>query len=172
MSIQTTFAHGINPFTGLGAMPTTQPKPTMQTPAKPAKTKRADEDYSTPYTPPVATPAPVLTATPVNTPTDRAGKKPAAYVTLDELSITNDALPASRTLPIHKYHAVLAGMKMGQCVRCPTASVGKVAGAMRKFIATQQMHAQIKSVTRFEGDQGFGRVWMLPAPAQALKSVA
>jgi hypothetical protein len=45
VTIQTTFAHGINQFTGLGVLPTTQPKPTMQTPAKPAKSKRTDEDY-------------------------------------------------------------------------------------------------------------------------------
>ena len=141
----------------------------MQTPAKPAKTKRTDEDYSTPYAPPVATPAPILTASAVSAP---ASKKPQVFVTLAEMSVTDDALPTSRTLPVNKYHAVFANMKLGQCVRCPTVSVGKVSGSMRKFIANQNLHAQIKSVTRFEGDDGFGRVWMLPAAAQALKSVA
>ena len=166
MTIQTTFASGINPFTGLGALPKTQPEPVMQKPTQPQKTKRIDQDHSTRYAPPVATPGPVLA---VKHP---PSKSPQVYVTQDELSVTNDALPAGRTLPIHKYHAILAGMKLGQCVRCPTKSVGKVAGAMRKFIEQKSLRAQIKSVTRFEGDDGFGRVWMLAAPAQALKAVA
>jgi len=164
MQPQTIFASGINPFTGLGALPKTQPEPVMQKPTQPHKTKRADEDHSTPYTPPVATPALAVKHPPK--------KKPPVYVMPGELSITDDALPTGRTLPINKYHAMLSEMKPGQCVRCPTASVGLVAGAMRKFIEQKSLRAQIKSVTRFEGDEGFGRVWMLAAPAQALKAVA
>jgi hypothetical protein len=59
----TTFVGGINPFLRLGALPKTKPskppkpKPIMQKPAKPAKTRIKDEDYSTPYKPPVSPPA-------------------------------------------------------------------------------------------------------------------
>lgn len=153
---QTTFANNINPFDRLGKL-TDQPKPAME---KPAKTKRIDERYSQ-----AAAPAPAAPVAPES-------KKAVAYITPDELSITDDALPARRALPKHKYHAVFAGMKMGQSVRCPTSSVGKVSGAMRKYVELKGLKAHVKSVIRFDDDTGYGRVWLLETPTKPLKVAA
>lgn len=99
-------------------------------------------------------------------------KTPQRFLDTAELIVTNDPLPAARAAPIHKYHSVFSVMKMGQCVRCPTASVGRVSGAMRKFIEIKRLHATVKSMTRFEDDIGFGRVWLIEKPAKALKVAA
>lgn len=155
----TTFANGINPFAGLGAMPKvkpithTQPKPIMQKPAKPAKTKRTTEDYSTPYQPPAAEVAAEPAA-------------PADDADLDSLglSITNDPFLAS-AVGGNKYSTVFERMQLGQCVRVRTDSVDKVSNALRKWVGYKGLSAHVKARPSYCTDTGFGRVWLLAGPS-------
>lgn len=94
-------------------------------------------------------------------PAPKQPKKEGVFTDPASLQITNDALPAQRTLPQHKYNPVFERMKYGQCVRCATGDVGKVSGAMRKFVETKGKQAQVRTVTRYPGDEGYGRVWMI-----------
>ena len=96
-------------------------------------------------------------------------KAPSQYTDLAALQITNDAMPASRCAPMHKYHAVFERMHFGQCVRCATEDVGKVSGAMRKYLEIKRKTALVRTVMRYTDpktgveDGGFGRVWMMAA---------
>ena len=161
----TTFARGVNPFQGLGALPSTQPEPAMQKTAKPSKikTKLKDEDYSTPYKPPMEPVEPAPATQP---------RQPTAYIDPAGLEIKDDPLPAHRASHAYKYHQVFDRMKPGQCVRCTTADVGKVSGALRKYLELKGKKCQVRSVVRYAGDEGYGRVWMLAEPVKALKVAA
>jgi len=157
-AIKTTFAGGINPFARLGALPatTTKPKPIMQKPAKPAKPLLKDKDYSTPCKPPM----------------ESVQAKAPACTTPFELQITDDPIPASRATPAHKYHSFFETMKMGQSVRCATKDLGKISSAMRKYIEVKGLQAQTKGTRHYPNDPGYGRVWLLPVVAKALKVAA
>lgn len=162
----TTFARGVNPFQGLGALPSTQPEPAMQKPAKPSKvkTKIKDEDYSTPYKPPME---PAASDSQQDAPkVITQPRQPTAYIDPAGLEIKDDPLPAHRASHAYKYHQVFDRMKPGQCVRCTTADVGKVSGALRKYLELKGKKCQVRSVVRYAGDEGYGRVWMLDAPAK------
>lgn len=160
MLICTTFAGGINPFQGLGALPSNQPANIMQKPARKNAKRIKDEDHSTPYQPPAIKES-LTTAT--------APKAAAVYTDPAGLQITDDALPASRCAAPHKYNVVFDRMLPGQCVRCKTADVGKVAGALRKYIELKRKAAMVRTVMHYinpktgTADAGFGRVWMMAA---------
>jgi hypothetical protein len=127
-----------------------------------------DEDYSKPHQP--CTLEVVL----------KRPKKESDYIDPNDLQITDDALPASRCAPLHKYHATFERMNVGQSLRCTTGNVGKVAGAMRKYIEIKGLTktAMVRTVMRYTDpktkieDVGHGRVWMTAAPAAALKRAA
>jgi hypothetical protein len=147
---RTTFANGINPFAGLGAMPKastpTKPKPIMQKPAKPTKTKRVTEDYSTPYKPPVLPDAEVATA-------------PAVTLNLDDFVIDDDVpLPNFRKFgKIETMGALLGRLQLRQSVRLSL----DYKSAMQK--AAQFIHKD-KSAPRFvirlkHDDEFTFRVW-------------
>jgi hypothetical protein len=162
MTIQTTFANGYNPFQGQGARPaitTTTTEPAMQTPAKPARknAKRLkDEDYSTPYKPPM--PAPEVRSMPKPAPVVQKGLR---YIDPAKLQIVDDVIPQHRAAPEFKYHATFDRLNPGQAVRCPTTDVSKVAHAMRKWLKVKKQTAMVRSMLNFEGDTGYGRVWLL-----------
>lgn len=162
---KTTFAKGINPFQGLGALPTTNPAQTMQTPAKPAKTRLKDEYYSTDYKPPALQPI-------AHQPTTTTPMKHAKvdHVDTSKIEICSDPLPESRALPGSKYEAVFKGLKMGQSLKCQPDDVGKVSAALRKWIELNHLQGNVRSMKDY-GD-GMGRVWMLALPAKALKVAA
>jgi hypothetical protein len=168
----TTFVNGTSPFARLGAMPS-QPEPAMQKPTKAEKTKRVIEDYSTPYKPPEPDASPVqppkLAAIAAATKKPNA---PAAFIDPNSLQITDDPMPAGRAAPVNKYFATFDLMKFGQAVRCATGDVGKVSGALRKYITVKNKKATIKTMSRYDGDAGYGRVWMLAAHGKALKVAA
>lgn len=131
------------------------------------KPRIKDEDYSKPYQP--TTLVSML----------KKPKKESVYINPDDLQITDDALPASRCAPLHKYHQTFERMRVGQSVRCATGDVGKVAGAMRKYIEVKSIKATaVRTVMRYTDpktkieDVGYGRVWMVAAPAKALKRAA
>ena len=112
------------------------------------------------------------------TPKRRAkGEAAKAYQAINttELSICDDPVTGSRPVVGTKYGAILAALKPGQAIKCPTAAVGHLCGAMRKNISTKGLTHIVRS-TRDYGD-GMGRVWMLEAPkapaaktAKAVKS--
>ena len=78
----------------------------------------------------------------------------------DTLEICNDPLKDGRAEYGTKYDAILAKLKPGQAIKCQTAEVGRVAGAVRKWIETKNLkHHKVRS-TRDYGD-GMARVWML-----------
>lgn len=150
----TTFARGINPFQGLGALPSKSPKPIMQKPAKPSKLKARlkDEDYATDYKPP----------------SDNAKPAKMHYVDTGELSICDDPLPTGRSIVEGKYDDMFRALKVGQAVKCPAPAVGLIQGAMRKFIRVRGMQHVVVRTCKDYGD-GLGRVWMLAEPAKAVK---
>jgi len=96
-------------------------------------------------------------------------KQESVFTDPDELQITNDPIPVSRCVPVHKYHDKFSQMKIGQCIRCTSKEVGKVAGALRKFVEIKGSKCDIKTMMRYENDQGYGRVWLMPV---ALKKAA
>jgi len=96
-------------------------------------------------------------------------KQAAVYAVPASLQIMDDPLPTSRAVPAHKYHSVFDLMKYGQCVRCTTADVGKVAGGLRKYLEIKNKPGQVRTMTQYTNDAGHGRVWMLPP---ALKQAA
>lgn len=49
-------------------------------------------------------------------------------------------------------------MKVGQNIVCKPDEVGKIGGAMRKYITTNKIKARV--VTQQIGPDGKGRVWM------------
>jgi hypothetical protein len=83
-------------------------------------------------------------------------------VNADEISITNDPLPERRVRD-SKYDAMFATLKPGQSLRAPTKSIGSVAQGLRKWMQKngQETVGRIKSVVKYEGDAGFGRIWLL-----------
>lgn len=108
--------------------------------------------------------------TPATTmPTAKKPKQAAVYAIPASLQITDDPLPASRAAPVHKYHSVFDQMKYGQCVRCTTADVGKVAGGLRKYLEVKNKPGLVRTMTQYTNDAGHGRVWLLPV---ALKQAA
>lgn len=88
-------------------------------------------------------------------------RKMVDFLNVEELTITNDVIPHRRSMPIGKYNGIFEKMAPGQCIRCKTESVGKVCGAMRKFILLKELSLHVKSVIRYDGDEGYGRIWML-----------
>jgi len=159
MTPRTTFANGINPFQGLGAIPSTKPREIMQKPARKNATLIKDEDYSTPYKPPAVV--------------SEQMKKKMIYIDPKDIQITDDELPASRCVPLNKYNNVFGKMRLGQSLRCTTENIGKVSNAMRKYVELNGMKkkAVVRTVTKYTDpktkieDVGYGRVWMLAAPS-------
>ncbi|MBP9149214.1 MAG: hypothetical protein KBG00_10580 [Rhodoferax sp.] len=127
-------------------------------PAKPAtvKTLPKDEDYSTPYKPPVVVEVSHCPLQPES----------LAPLQMLGLSITSDPLPVTRAVSLYKYHPIFDRMEFGQSLRTPTANVGKVAGAMRKWIGMKGKTAHVKSSPRYCDDSGYGRVWLLAGASQ------
>lgn len=144
----TTFANGINPF-----LPLTQPPAmTKITPAKPAKTKPAIEDYGTQYQPPVA----LIKAT---APPENFG-----------MEITHDPLPNTRCQVVFKYKAVFEQLPMGACLRLPSDEVYTRSNVLRDWIVAVGKTAHVRSTQLYTYPDGradvqdgiaYGRVWML-----------
>lgn len=172
-SPRTTFVGGNNPFAGLYARPVPTLKldpPIMQKPAKPAakNAKRLkDEDYTTPYKPPMDAPTLRNSRT-----VDTAPKREKIrYVDTADLSICDDPLPLGRSIVEGKYDDKFKTMKIGQAVKCPPAAVGLIQNAMRKFVKVRGLKGVVVRTCKDYGD-GLGRVWMLAEPAKALKVAA
>lgn len=68
--------------------------------------------------------------------------------------------PATRIVS-GKYNETFASMRPGQCIKTEPKNVGRVAGAMRKWIANKgRTDVVVRIVSKM--DDGFGRVYMMP----------
>ena len=124
-------------------------KPILKTiPAKPVKDKIfKDEDYSTPYQPPVAPTAPT------------AGLP--AHLKAMGLSVSQDPLPDGRSVSLgSKYDAIFAPLQYGQCIVAPTEMIGRISNGLRKYLKTQKKPGIVRTALRYAPD-GTGRVWLL-----------
>ena len=87
-------------------------------------------------------------------------KQPVKPTDPATLEICNDPLPTHRASAGNKYAEILKAIKPGQCIKCSPEEIGRVQGAMRKFVQTHNINATVKTIKNY-GD-GKGRVWMLP----------
>lgn len=92
-----------------------------------------------------------------------------AAVDLSKLSICDDPIPTYKSQPEGKYDALLANMKPGQAIKCPTGDIDRIANAIKKHIDRRHPNCVVRTMRDY-GD-GMGRVWMLPKP-EALKPKA
>lgn len=86
-------------------------------------------------------------------------KQPVKPTDPNTLVICNDPIPTHRASPGNKYTETLKAMKMGQCIKCKPEEVGRVQGAMRKYVEVNKINATVRTMKDF-GD-GMGRVWMM-----------
>lgn len=91
------------------------------------------------------------------------GKKPQGCTNPDALEICNDPLPAGRASSGKKYDATFSALKPGQAIKCTPADVGRVAGALRKWLEQKGSKTDTVRTIKDYGD-GKGRVWLLKAP--------
>ena len=86
-------------------------------------------------------------------------KEPVKPTDPSKLVICNDTIPSHRASPGKKYDLKFKEMKLGQCIKCSPKEVGRVQGAMRKYVAVNKIPATVRTMKDF-GDR-FGRVWMM-----------
>lgn len=89
------------------------------------------------------------------------------------LTICNDPLPAGRASPEPKYAAKFRELKIGQALKCKPEEVGRIAGALKKWVSEQPGGGMVRSIKNY-GD-GMGRVWWLkgaPVTREKVKSVS
>ncbi len=143
---------------------------TKQIPAKAAKAaakpKRVEDDFSTPYKPPVLAPVPPLVLTlPPEPPAPKPAhkeRKASKWVDIAALEICDSPPSVARALPVSKYEDVLRRMKPGQCIKCKPFEVDAVASSLRSFFERNGIVAKIRTTLRYQTD-GLGRVWWVPA---------
>ncbi len=148
------------PPTTIAPKARTMTAPKVQIPAKPVKpaTKRKpkDEDYSTPYQPQT------VLADPPAPPQPKPPRADTQFADPSSLVICDDPLPTARALPDLKYQSVFDRLKPGQCIKCDSKDVGKIACGLRKHFERRGITDKVKTASRYEAD-GMGRVWWAAA---------
>lgn len=91
-------------------------------------------------------------------------KQAAKLTDPSTLKICSDPLPQGRSSPGFKYAALFLSMKVGQCVKCQPDEVGRIAGALKKWIELQGGRGMVRTIKDY-GD-GLGRVWWLEGEIQ------
>jgi len=150
---RTTFVGGVNPFDALAVFLTTPPKKSRtmkpKTPGRPAKPATAktlpkDEDYSTPYQPPVPTvtyPLAAIQPEPAPTPAPATHKACTVLPALDDIQIDDDVpIPDVCRRPDAKARvatltALLGKLEPGKSAALPLgvyATLNKVVSATHK----------------------------------------
>lgn len=86
-------------------------------------------------------------------------KTPVKPTDPSTLTICNDPLPVHRASCGNKYTPILQALKLGQCIKCKPEEIGRVQGAMRKYVELHKINATVRTIKDY-GD-GMGRVWML-----------
>lgn len=121
--------------------------------------------HPTPQVPQGATSRwPAIPARPSSETTTKRRAMPRTMSRIDpqKLSIANDPMPGHRATP-NKYAELFSRLKPGQCIVCEGMQAGKIACALRKYVAEAGKSNIVRSTGRY--DDGKGRVWLLAAPA-------
>lgn len=79
------------------------------------------------------------------------------------IEICNDPIPSHRASCGNKYEAILSALKVGQCIKCQPAEVGRMSGALRKWVQDKKIKGAVRSMKDY-GD-GKGRVWLVAVTA-------
>ena len=92
-------------------------------------------------------------------------KRPQNFIDVDKLEVCSDPLPSHRAVTEeHKYDAVFDRLQPrthNQCIKCDRKSVGRICGALRKYIERHKLKDHIvKSTTNYE-QTNTGRVWLV-----------
>jgi hypothetical protein len=88
------------------------------------------------------------------------GKKPRVKtpVNLDAVQKCSDPYKPERVILRHKYDELFAGVKEGDCFRCPDEqTTGAIARALRQHIKRQGWDCVVRQQARTE--DGVARVW-------------
>lgn len=137
----TTFAGSVNPFTGLGTLPS------ILAAARAAESTSNTTQDSMTQPKPAKPPKPAVTR---------------EYIDPDALVVCDDPMPSGRAAP-DKYAAVFDQLKLGQCVKCKPDQVSLISGAMRKWAKQRSKPCIVRATARYPSD-GQGRVWLLADP--------
>lgn len=158
----TTFANGINPFAGL-MQPQETTMATPQIPAKPAhkasRRARTDEDFSTPYQPPV-TAAPIEPKPLPPRVDQQPNRAPKQHRDISRFVICDDPVLPRRVIADSIYGKLFSELKPGKCIKCDTKDVGPTCNALRKYVEEKKLSGVAVRSTRDYGD-GFGRVFLV-----------
>jgi hypothetical protein len=92
-------------------------------------------------------------------------KQPVKLTDPTTLEICDDPLPAARASCGNKYEPLFKAMKLGQAIKCQPTEIGRLGGALRKYVHVNKINAHVKTIKNY-GD-GKGRVWMLPVEVKA-----
>jgi len=87
-------------------------------------------------------------------------KKPAAFVDVAKLMISDDPLPEYRSAPGHKYDEVFDKLKPGKCLVCEPGEAGKIGHALNTYLKRKGKPGKVRTAQRYPKD-GKGRVWLL-----------
>lgn len=66
-------------------------------------------------------------------------KQPVKLTDPSTLEICNDPLPAARASSGKKYEPTFKAMQPGQAIKCLPSEIGRIGGAMRKFVDTYML---------------------------------
>lgn len=99
-------------------------------------------------------------------------KQPVKRTDPATIEICDDPIPNHRASCGNKYANILSNMKLGQAIKCAPSEVGRMSGALRKWVIDKKIKGTVRSMKDY-GD-GKGRVWLMPLPekAKTLKAVA
>lgn len=97
-------------------------------------------------------------------------KQPVKLTNPRTLEICDDPLPAARASCGNKYEPIFKAMKLGQAIKCQPTEIGRLGGALRKYVEVHKIKANVKTIKDY-GD-GRGRVWLLALPEAKAKLAA
>jgi hypothetical protein len=94
-------------------------------------------------------------------------KHPVKLTDPSTLEICDDPLPAARASCGNKYEPIFKKLKLGQAIKCQPTEIGRLGGALRKYVEVHALNATVKTIKDY-GD-GRGRVWLMALPEAKAK---
>lgn len=90
------------------------------------------------------------------------GEPTTKRVDASQVTVVNDPIPARRKNG-SKYDTAFAALQPGQSLRAPSKSINSISQGLRKWMLNngQEPTGRVKTLVNYEGDPGFGRVWLL-----------
>jgi hypothetical protein len=83
--------------------------------------------------------------------------------------IDTTPFPASRIVA-SKYSDTFSAMRLGQCIKTEPENVSRISAAMRKWLSNKgRKDVVVRAVKKM--DDGFGRVYMMPAKPMKMADV-